>query len=176
MEIKSTNRDCFKLIYDSNYDLIMSVIVHIVYNQDIAEDLTQEAFERFYLKNMTFPSEEDARYWLLRVAKNLALNSIRRNKREIQMVDKFKKSSDGYSESDGSKELIAQEMKKEVRNAIESLPENLRVVIQLKEFSGLDYKTIGKVLGISETNVKVRVYRARKRLEELLVKEDLDVY
>lgn len=176
MEIKSTNRDCFKLIYDSNYDLIMSVIVHIVYNQDIAEDLTQEAFERFYLKNMTFPSEKDARYWLLRVAKNLALNSIRRNKREIQMVDKFKKSSDGYSESDGSKELIVQEMKKEVRNAIESLPENLRVVIQLKEFSGLDYKTIGKVLGISETNVKVRVYRARKRLEELLVKEDLDVY
>ena len=176
MEIKSTDRDSFKFIYEKNYELIMSVINHIVYNQDIAEDLTQEAFERFYLKNMTFPSEEDARFWLLRVAKNLALNSVRRNKREIQMVEKVKRGNDGYSSSDGSSDLVEEERRKEVRAAIESLPENLKLVIQLKEYSNLDYKTIGKVLGISETNVKVRVYRARKKLEELLVKEDLDVY
>jgi len=176
MEIKSTNRDSFKLIYESNYGLIMSVIMHIVYNQDIAEDLTQEAFERFYLRNMTFPSEQDARFWLLRVAKNLALNSIRHNKREIQMIEKVKKDGNAYSSSDSSNEIIAEESRKEVRAAVESLPENLRLVIQLKEYSNLDYKTIGKVLGISETNVKVRVYRARKKLEELLVKEDLDVY
>ena len=124
---------------------------------------------------MTFPSEEDARYWLLRVAKNLALNSVRRNKREIQMVEKVRKKEDGYA-SDGSDKLVEEESKREVRAAVESLPENLRLVIQLKEYSNLDYKTIGKVLGISETNVKVRVYRARKKLEELLVKEDFDVY
>ena len=40
----------------------------------------------------------------------------------------------------------------------------------------LDYKAIGKVLGISETNVKVRVHRARKKLEEILAAEDRDVY
>ncbi len=176
MEIKSTDRDCFKLIYEENYVLVMSVIIHIVYNKDIAEDLTQEAFERFYLKNITFPSEDDARFWLLRVAKNLALNSVRRNKREIQMIQSSKKDSDSLASSDGSENILNEESRREVRAAIESLPENLRLVIELKEYSNLDYKTIGKTLGISETNVKVRVYRARKRLEELLVKEDLDVY
>ena len=176
MEIKSTDRDGFKRIYEENYVLVMSVIIHIVYNKDIAEDLTQEAFERFYLKNITFPSEDDARFWLLRVAKNLALNSVRRNKREIQMIQSIKKDSDSLASSDGSENILNEESRREVRAAIESLPENLRLVIELKEYSNLDYKTIGKTLGISETNVKVRVYRARKRLEELLVKEDLDVY
>lgn len=176
MEIKSTKAEDFKFIYDTNYDIVMNIVMHIVYNKEIAEDLTQETFERFYLKNMTFASEFDARYWLLRVAKNLALNSVRRNKREIQMVEKVKKDSQTFNFSEEEDKLIKEESVKEVREAIASLPENLRLVIQLKEYSNLDYKTIGKILGISEVNVKVRVYRARKKLEELLVKEDSDVY
>lgn len=176
MEIKSTDRDDFKAIYEANYHLIIQVIQHIVYNLEIAEDLTQETFERFYVKNMSFPSEDDAKYWLLRVAKNLALNHIRRNKREIQMIEKIKKVPVDNSQKEGIGKIIEEENKKEVRLAISQLPENLRLVIQLKEFSDLDYKSIGKVLGISETNVKVRVHRARKKLEELLRVEDKDVY
>ena len=73
-------------------------------------------------------------------------------------------------------EAIERENREEVRRAIDALPENLRLVIQLKEFSGLDYKSIAKVLGISETNVKVRVFRARKKLEEVLRGDERDVY
>ena len=177
MEIKSTDRDDFRRIYDDNYHLLIQVIMHIVYNIEIAEDLTQEAFERFYVKNMTFPSEDDARYWLLRVSKNLALNHIRRNKREVEMVEKVRHIPSAAVEThDGAEAAVEAENRREVRAAIEALPENLRMVIQLKEYSGLDYRSIAKVLGISETNVKVRVHRARKKLEEILSTEDRDVY
>ena len=177
MEIKSTDRDDFRRIYDENYHLLIQVIMHIVYNIEIAEDLTQEAFERFYVKNMTFPGEDDARYWLIRVAKNLALNHVRRNKREIEMVEKVRHIPSAAVEThDGAEAAVEAENRREVRAAIEALPENLRMVIQLKEYSGLDYRSIAKVLGISETNVKVRVHRARKKLEEILSTEDRDVY
>ncbi|MBO8436424.1 MAG: RNA polymerase sigma factor [Spirochaetes bacterium] len=177
MEIKSTDRDDFRRIYDENYHLIVQVIMHIVYNIEIAEDLTQEAFERFYLKNMTFPGEDDAKYWLIRVAKNLALNHVRRNKREIEMVEKVRHNPASSLESrDAAESAVEADERRAVRAAVDSLPENLRMVIQLKEYSGLDYKSIAKVLGISETNVKVRVYRARKKLEEALMTEDRDVY
>ena len=177
MEIRSTDRDDFRRIYDADYHLIIQVIMHIVYNPEIAEDLTQETFERFYVKNMTFPSEDDAKYWLLRVAKNLALNHIRHSKRETEIVEKVRHMpSQTIDERDGAKAAIEAENRREVKAAIQSLPENLRMVIQLKEYSGLDYKAIAKVLGISETNVKVRVYRARKKLEEALSTEDRDVY
>lgn len=177
MNIKSTDREDFRLIYEQNFELLMQVVIHIVYNIDIAEDLVQEAFERFYVRNMSFPSEDDARYWLLRVAKNLALNYVRRNKREGEMVEKVRKMPSYTSFGpDGAQEAVRSEHIEEVRKAIEKLPEHLRLAIQLKEFSGLDYKAIGRVLGISETNVKVRVHRARKKLEEILGKEAGDVY
>ena len=177
MEVKSTNRDDFRKVYDANYTLLMQVVMHIVYNQEIAEDLVQEAFERFYVKNISFPTMDEAKYWLLRVSKNLALNHIRRNKREIQLVEKVKKlPGETVNFFDSSKAGIEEEDRRNVREAVNSLPENLRSVIQLKEYSGLDYKAIGKVLGISETNVKVRVHRARKKLEEILAAEDRDVY
>ena len=177
MEVKSTNRDDFRKVYDANYTLLMQVVMHIVYNREIAEDLVQEAFERFYVKNISFPTMDEAKYWLLRVSKNLALNHIRRNKREIQLVEKVKKlPGETVNFFDSSKAVIEEEERRNVREAVNSLPENLRSVIQLKEYSGLDYKAIGKVLGISETNVKVRVHRARKKLEEILAAEDRDVY
>ncbi len=178
MEIKSTNRDDFRKVYDENYTLLMQVSMHIVYNQEIAEDIVQEAFERFFIKNMSFPSMDDAKYWLLRVTKNLALNHLKHNKRELQLVEKVKKmpGSETANYVDSARTVIEEEERKRVRAAVEALPDNLRLVIQLKEYSGLDYKAIGKVLGISETNVKVRVHRARRKLESLLASEDKDVY
>ena len=177
MEIKSTDRDDFRLVYDANYHLLVQVIMHIVYNLEVAEDLTQEAFERFYVKNMTFPSEDDAKYWLLRVAKNLALNHVRRNKREGEMVEKVKHMPHAAQDDrDGEREAIDAENRREVRAAIEALPENLRMVIILKEYGNMDYKAISKVLGISEGNVKIRVHRARKKLEESLAGDEAYVY
>ena len=93
------------------------------------------------------------------------------------MVEKVKQmpTSSSYV-VDGVKELADKETIKEVRAAIEMLPDNLKMVITLKEYGDLDYKAIGKILGISESNVKVRVHRARKKLEEILSKEDGYVY
>ena len=178
MEIKSTDLKDFKLIYNECYPLLMKICYHVVYNLDIAQDLVQETFERFYMKNMSFPSEDDAKYWLIRVSKNLALNHVRRNKREINMVEKVKQlpTTSATYVVDGVKELSDKETIKEVRSAIEMLPDNLKMVITLKEYGDLDYKAIGKILGISESNVKVRVHRARKKLEEILSKEDGYVY
>lgn len=177
MEIRSTDQSDFRRVYNECYALLMKICYHIVYNIDIAQDLVQEAFERFYMKNMSFPSDEDAKYWLIRVSKNLALNHVRKNKREINMVEKVKQmpTSSSYV-VDGVKELADKETIKEVRAAIEMLPDTLKMVITLKEYGDLDYKAIGKILGISESNVKVRVHRARKKLEELLTKEDGYVY
>lgn len=177
MEIKSADPSAFRLVYGQCYGTLMRVSYNIVYDQDTAEDLVQEAFERFYLKNMTFPGEDDAKYWLIRVVKNLALNHVRRAKREGNMVDKVKvQAASAPPRPDGERELMDSETVREVRKAVSSLPENLRMVIVLKEYGDLDYKAIGKVLGISEGNVKVRVHRARKKLEESLSGEETYVY
>lgn len=176
MEIQSTDLKDFRLIYNANYALLMQVAVHIVYDQAAAEDLAQEAFERFYVKNRRFPSEDDARYWLIRVVKNLSLNYLKRKQREAKLEEKLKADPDrGIGGEDAADSLLTKDEGERVRAAVENLPENLRMVIKLKEFTDLDYKGIAKVLGISVANVKIRVFRARKKLEEAL-REDEDVY
>ena len=68
-------------------------------------------------------------------------------------------------------------LKKEARNialsALKKLPDNLREVLVLREYGEMNYKDIGKQLGISEGNVKVRVFRAREQLTKLIGEEDV---
>lgn len=83
------------------------------------------------------------------------------------MIEKVKKEPKQKTKT-GEDILIEDQVCIEVRDAIALLPEKLRVVITLKTYTDLDYKGIGATLNISESNVKVRVFRARKMLEKIL--------
>jgi len=176
MEIRSGDENTFRRVYDETFPILMKVAFHITYNTDVAEDICQDAFIRFYDKNMVFPSEDDAKFWLIRVTKNLAINNIKKRAREAASIEKIKRAPQaGNPFSDGASELLLHESRQAVRKAVAGLPEIFRTVIVLREYGGLDYKQIAKVLNISESNVKVRVHRARKELEVVLSREDVDV-
>lgn len=175
MEIKSSDEQMFRQVYEEVFPVVMKVAYHVTYNIDVAEDICQEAFIRFYDKDMEFASEDDAKYWLIRVTKNLAINHVKRKMREQGMIDKIKKMPAPGSYKDGGDELVLKETQALVREAVEKLPEKFRSVIVLKEYADMDYKQIGKVLQISESNVKVRVHRARKMMESMLDREEVNV-
>ena len=65
------------------------------------------------------------------------------------------------------------EAKQKILRALDKLPENLRMVLILREYTEMNYKEIGRVMGITEGNVKVRVFRAREQLAKLLGEEDV---
>jgi len=97
---------------------------------------------------------------------------VKRKAREMGMVEKLKKFPAMHANtSDGAQVLVEKETRKLVQEAIDQLPEKFRLVIVMKEYTDMDYKQIASVLHISESNVKVRVYRARKMLESILSQE-----
>ncbi|MFA6845050.1 MAG: RNA polymerase sigma factor [Sphaerochaetaceae bacterium] len=171
MEIQSNDEQSFRQVYEATFPVLMRVVYHVTNNMDLAEEICQEAFIRYYDKAMTFPGVDDAKFWLIRVAKNLAINQIKRKAREMNMVEKLKKFPINAPVKDGSQVLVEQETRKEVQDAIAQLPEKFRLVIVMKEYTDMDYKQIAMSLHISESNVKVRVYRARKMLESILNRE-----
>jgi len=176
MEIRSSNEAEFKRVYEEVFPVIMRVAYHVTYNKDVAEDICQDAFIRFYDKDMVFNTVDDAKYWLIRVAKNLAINQVKRKSRERNSVEKLKKLPHAKSyDKDGASELLKEESTQAVRKAVEQLPEIYKTIIVLKEYAGLNYKQISQVLRISESNVKVRVHRARKELESMLSREEIHV-
>ena len=157
----------FRKLYDSAFPILYKVAYRIANSGEAAEDLCHEAFFRLHEKNIVFPSPQEATYWLIRVVKNAALNYAKRKQRERRAYQRAFKEDARQTET-GEGQLVKKETKNEVLNALDKLPENLRVVLVLKEYAGLNYKEIGRALGISEGNVKVRVFRARERLAVLL--------
>ncbi len=147
--------------------LLYKVACRITNSSEAAEDLCQEAFFRLHEKNMVFPNQEEAKYWLIRVVKNAALNYAKRKQRERRAYQRaFKENA--RKEETGEEQIVKKETREEVLEALNKLPENLRTVLILKEYSEMNYREIGRVLGVNEGNVKVRVFRARERLAALL--------
>jgi RNA polymerase sigma-70 factor (ECF subfamily) len=157
----------FRQIYESAFPILFRVAFSIAKSEEAAEDLCQEAFFRLYEKNMVFPNQQEATYWLIRVVKNASLNYAKRKERERKAYQRaFREGA--RNEETGEGQFIKQESRAEVKKALDKLPENLRVVLVLKEYAEMNYKEIGQALNISEGNVKVRVFRARERLAGLL--------
>ncbi|MBQ6567666.1 MAG: RNA polymerase sigma factor, partial [Treponema sp.] len=73
----------------------------------------------------------------------------------------------------GETELLKKETVEKAKEALEKLPPKLKEVLVLREYGGMNYKEIGKILGITEGNVKVRVFRAREQLLKYIGEEDV---
>jgi RNA polymerase sigma-70 factor (ECF subfamily) len=157
----------FKRLYDSTFPILFRVAYRIANSKEAAEDLCQDCFFRLYEKNIVFPNPEEAKYWLIRVVKNASLNYAKRKERERKAYQRAFR-EDFKREESGESLLVKKETSQEVEEALNKLPDNLRIVLILKEYAEMNYKEIGRVLGISEGNVKVRVFRARERLAVFL--------
>lgn len=168
--MKEGSSDVFRRLYEAAFPILFRVAYRITNSYDAAEDLCQEAFFRLHEKNMVFPSPDEAKYWLIRVVKNAAVNYAKRKVRERKAYQKAFR-EDTRTVETGENALIKKEIREEVCSALDKLPESLKVVLILKEYGELNYKEIGRSLGISEGNVKVRVFRARERLAVFLKDE-----
>ena len=157
----------FRKLYDAVFPVLFRVAYRIAGTIEAAEDLCQDSLFRLYEKNMVFPNPEEAKYWLIRVVKNASLNYAKRKERERKAYQRAFR-EDSRQEETGEGLLIKKETSEEVKEALSMLPENLRMVLVLKEYGEMNYKEISRVLGINEGNVKVRVFRARERLAAIM--------
>lgn len=162
----------FREIYTAAMPVIFKVAFRVVGTEETAEDLCHDALIKMTEKDMKFPSINDAKYWLIRVVKNASLNYVKRKARERKAYEKALKEDRKQIDS-GETELLKGDTIEKVQAALQKLPDNLKIVLQLKEYGDLNYKEIGRVLGITEGNVKVRVFRAREQLSRLIGDEDV---
>ena len=170
--LRATSDEDFRAIYEALMPIIYKVAYNIVREGDIAEDICHDSLIKMSEKKMEFPSLDDAKYWLIRVSRNASLNYVKRRGRERKAYAKAFKEDTRKAET-GEEVVLKKETVDYVQAAMEKLPKNLRAVLQLKEYGSLNYKEIGSILGISEGNVKVRVFRAREQLAKYMGENDV---
>ncbi len=157
----------FDEVYENLFPVIYRVSLRITGDKESAEDLCHEAFIKLMERPASLPDVEQSKYWLIRVVKNLSFNYEKKKRREKVAYTKLTQMSSGVAES-GEKKVIEEEIRSDVQSALNALPHKLRVPLVFREFAGLSYKEIGDIMGISENNVKVRIFRAREKLEKTL--------
>jgi len=165
----------FAEFFDEFYAQLLRIAWRICGSLEVAEELCQETFLRYHERRKRLPQGREARYWLIRVVKNLALNYEKRVRRERKAYREFANKPMRELVNEGETAVLSDESRKSVREALLRVPYKLRVALILKEYAEYPYSVIARVLRITENNVKIRIFRARQHLLQYLRKGDLYV-
>src|SRR5215210_646062 len=150
----------FDALYRSARDDVYAYVVTLLHSRSAAEDVTAQAFERAFRKARSYdPGKGGARAWLFGIARNAALDELRRGKRVATLVAE---PVDAAAAPDEAAERALE--RAAVRNALAGLPPRDREVIALKFHAGLDNAEIAAVLGVSASNAGTQLHRAMTKL------------
>lgn len=138
-----------------------------------AEDIVQDTLIKVWDRRDTWDSIDNIGAFCLTVCRNLALDSIKRKAHDTASLDEMLEAKGGGAIETGgeaartpSQMAIATDHVRIVRQIVDSLPEKQRSCIQLRDFEGKPYKEIAAIMGITEEQVKVNIFRGRKTIKE----------
>ena len=153
----------FDRLYKSSRDDVYAYVASLVRDPAAAEDVTATAFERAYRKRTRFdPSRGEPRAWLFGIARNAALDELRRRGRQTELAAE----PADLAAVPAHESAEASERRLAVAAALAELEPRERELIALKFFAGLNNAEIAAVVGIGESNAGTRLHRAMTKLRE----------
>jgi RNA polymerase sigma-70 factor (ECF subfamily) len=161
----------FELLFRKHQSYAFNVAYGLVGNAEDAADITQEAFLRVHRKMDRFRGDCTFTTWLYRVVVNLAITELRRRHRSrtLLMEDIAPPEAWRAEEEADDTPLIHLEVGQEretVQRILRHLPPDYRAVLVLRHFQQLAYEEICQVLGLTMSQVKTRLHRARRMFKE----------
>ncbi len=161
-------RPLFEDLYRGSRDDLYSYVAGLRRDRVAAEDVTALAFERAFRKWDKFdPQRGSARGWLFGIARNAALDELRKRKREAPAIESGGVDAPGQLASGSApveEKVVALEQRAALLDALGTLSPADREMVALKFFAGLGNTEIAEATGYSPTNVGTRLERAMKRL------------
>jgi RNA polymerase sigma-70 factor (ECF subfamily) len=155
----------FAMIFNEVYPNLCRFLECMLGKRGNAQDIAQESFLRLFRKSFKNIPPSEARFWLYRVARNLALNELSKAQTRSRLFDKVA-GAFRHNPPDPEQEYERDERKQMVLALLESLPEQQRAALLLREQEQMSYSEIAHVLNVSESKVKVDIFRARNALRE----------
>jgi RNA polymerase sigma-70 factor (ECF subfamily) len=153
----------FDRLYRSSRDDVYAYVAGLLRDSAAAEEVTAAAFERAYRKRNRFdPARGEPRAWLFGIARNAALDELRRRGRQAELAAE-PADLESFGPPDGAEH---RERLLTVSAALERLEPRERELVALKFFAGLANAEIAQVLGLSESNAGTKLHRAMTKLRE----------
>ncbi|HET9719772.1 MAG TPA: sigma-70 family RNA polymerase sigma factor [Solirubrobacteraceae bacterium] len=154
----------FESLYRSSRDDLYAYVMTLLRDPVAAEDVTALAFERAYRRRRTFDRRRvEERAWLFGIARNAALDELRRRRRVARLVVEPSREDDAPVDRDEDEIILRRTT---IRTALAELSARDRELIALKFHAGLSNAEIARVLGISESNAGTLLHRTIQKLRK----------
>jgi RNA polymerase sigma-70 factor (ECF subfamily) len=137
---------------------------HLLHDESSAEDVTQEAFVRVFRFLPRYRGDSKFSTWMFSVARNCALDEVRRSQRRRRTIERAKFESTETTHESSTR--------LEVRDALAELPLELREPVVWIDMFGITYQEVANVMGVPLGTIKSRVHRARELLAASLLRKD----
>ena len=176
--VLSGDVNAFGLQVEDQSKVVYNLCLRMVNNEQDAYDLSQDAFLKAYTNLSLFRGDSKFSSWLYKLTTNVCLDFLRKRSRQ-KTVPLTYETDDGEQEYlpipdetfSPETEAERRELRSSVRRGLSQLPEGQRQILILREIGQLSYEEIAGQLGLEAGTVKSRIFRARKKLCDILIKD-----
>lgn len=161
----------FAKLVDSHKDLVFSLALRMLKNREEAEEVAQDTFIKVYKSLPTFKMDSKLSTWMYKIAYRTCLDRIKKNKKYLSdvQIDEFTenqiKSIDNALDN-----MMAKERGAIIKNCIQKLDSDDAALMTLYYYDELSLSEMSKILDLSSNNIKVKLFRCRKKLAKLLIR------
>ncbi len=141
---------------------VFQLLVRMLHDQEQARELLQQVFVQSYEALGSFRFQHKYFSWLYRIAINLALNELKKQKKYVGLNAMSSMEGEALESTDHKEELL--------ESAIDRLKEKYRLLITLKYYQNMSYQEIARSIDIPEKRVRSRLFEARLKLKEILIR------
>ena len=180
-QIVQGDTSVFGVLVDRYKEMIFTLALKMIKNREEAEEVSQDTFIKIYNSLNKFKGDSKFSTWIYKIAYNTCLDRLKKNKKEENSI-----SIDEFSDhlvktlDNALSALEEKERKQTIQNCLNLLSREENFLLTLYYFDDQNLDEIAKVMGINSNNVKVKLFRSRKKLAVILKKqlepEILDYY
>ncbi len=165
------DRNAYAYLVDKYKTMVYSLALRLVKDREEAEEISQDAFIKAYQSLASFKGKAKFSSWLYRIVYNTAISKLRQQPAGKVSLDDSRISDTLYVESkENYSTLSAGERKKYLEVAMDSLDADEKMFVVLYYYEERDLDEIAEIAGLSKTNTKVKLFRARKKMLMVLQK------
>ena len=176
--VRGGDTEAFEQLVLEHQNKVYSLALRMLGNEENARDMAQEAFVRAYTSLAGFRGDSKFSVWLYRLTSNICIDFLRSRQRHqtVSLTYDTEDSEGGQLEIPDERftpeaGLERSELRSAVLRGLDSLSPEFRNILLLREIDGLSYGEISRALDLEEGTVKSRIFRARKKLTEFLLRD-----
>jgi len=168
-EVVKGNPEAFAPLVEKYKRLAFSLSMKITRNREDAEEAAQDAFIKVYRSLENFKGGATFKTWLFRIVYTTAISKVRGKKLDFVSFEDYRLSESELMETENAVgQLSAEERSYQLRKAMESLAPEERAILNLYYFEDMPVEEIATIMELSASNVKIKLFRSRKKLYEQL--------